>query len=105
MEANKHHSSVQVMFSDKGSTLLGILLVTLMVALSLTFFILKFQKKPTSYTPTKKVQKIFLKTKTLKNSRILFYPLHSKHFLLFHYPKGFTYNKTKKTQLLDQNNY
>jgi hypothetical protein len=84
MENERHHSSVQVMFSDKGSTFLGVFSVFLMLMLSFTLFFLKVQKTPLPRQKEIKNQKIFLHPSILKNSKVLFYPLTSQQNLVFH---------------------
>ena len=84
MEVESHHSSIQVMFSDKGSTFLGVFSVFLMIMLSFTLFFLKVQKIPLPRQKEIKNQKLFLHPSVLRNSKVLFYPLTSQHHLIFH---------------------
>lgn len=102
MTTAKHHSSVTVMVSDRGSAYLGIFLVFLMVVLSLTFFIYRIPKKAAAVHKEQKSQRIFLKNKRLKHSKLFLFPLHSKHFLLLHYPKCLASQKMAKRSLREK---
>lgn len=102
MTTVKHHSSVTVMVSDRGSAYLGIFLMFLMVALSLSFFIYKIPKKNLTSSKEPKSQRFFLKNKRLKHSKLFLFPLHSKHFLLLHYPKSLASQKIAKRSLQDK---
>ena len=99
MRDTSYQSSASVMFSDKGSTYFGILLIFLMISLSTTFFVLRFQKKLPTRHRELKMKKPLYKAAFIRRHGATFLKLKSKHFLLLRYPNKLAHKNIKRVQL------